>query len=1699
MLKPESARQQLEKLKSKKHLQDRLARLRALPKPLASLAFGLFGKQPDGNYPKEWGDRAKLQMASTSKLAGDGRARGRVFTALFPTLVAEVEAGWQLLARLPYTLGYNRRAFRAPGRPELYHGKRQAYLGCLIDCVAPLQDHTLTPDWLAAWAVHLGWQTDDLGYLFAGLIDAGGATASSVLAILKDSAANRHEIGGPGGHATRGLLCCARPDAWEFVEKLLLAGQRQEGLRQTILEAVDEAHPEAFRRLLNIVLDQDLIRFASVVRAAGVWLGAAEEAENPKKVKADLQAIRDMLANPPARQKAIAKGDAVSAYRALWATAFEDAEAALKAATSLVKDKNPARRFAAAKLAWETGLPEAARVILPLLQDADLRLVSLAVHYAGQLARSDEDDGIAAPLPANLFEQIEKVIPKLPEKKKELKAPVKDWFVPDIGQGDAAAVLLNCLGDRPAERLLPYLPVMDVYDRVRALAHLCQPRTLTTKVRQTLLAIAGEPNRYVREAALTYLKKSKLAEDEVQTLEGYLTRKTADFRRSIFELLLNRGDKLVLGTIDRLLGAGDANCRAAGIELSRRMVDDERSAEVIRAKLRTYCDAKGKRLAAAEAAAIEIVLNPAARPPTLADGLGTFDPDDRSPVVAPTKRKVKFTTPAAVAFVQELDAFIHEHRDQTFTDTRNRDRPEEKVLGSIRWQWEFPQPNDRRTLAEDREHLPLRDLWEGWWASRSDRTRDEDGLELLRVRVLQLNNVREGEEGSDDWDDDEDDQKPKTKDPAVTAALKQLDPAKPVNVRYEAVITGLLGWFTRLYPPSGAADRVLDAAEAALALVPASLVDSTPLAEQDEIKDEDHDDDDEVDDWREDTPFTNWLNQAQLCREQPGWTRSHDVRLYRLCRWLDEPVPGARRKRVDLGILLCAYSAGAANLADFYDHLIGPRAKECYGHESFNSLRALTQPVCRDYPIVDERPELRAAVNSVVERIVQIELARGETPAAATKPATEICCVSGLDTLLALITALGKDGFKKPAAYGRSENKPAVLTTLIQRCKPLPADTPEAFAAQATAAVAAGQFDLERIAELGLVNPRWARHVAATIQWMGYEEAVYWFIAHTGSSLGAAAANDDFGDDDDETPAKPEEKPEDPWQVIVKARTNLTAEQRADGLIDVAWFHKAYAAVGSDERWDAIEAAAKFLGYGQAHKKAARLADVLLGRRKKKDLVTEIRAKNLKESVRLLGLLPLPEEPAQKEAELADRYKVLKEYERYARGLSALSKEPAMQAARLGLENLAVTAGFADPVRLEWAVTAREVADLDRGPVTLAVKGVSVSLALTALGNVELTHSKEDKPLKSLPAEVKKDDKVVELLERKKDLTPHRLEHETLAGTGHVRRRPLPRRGAEVAHGPRPGPAIARPPRAEDRVRPGLPCEGRLGPEKLGRQDQRGEGGRRMVHRPSAGFCRRGRLARVAGRVFPGGAPAAVQAGLPRSVCPDAGREGRRRPLAALLRPASKREASTGTAGGPRLVHPRRHEQAVPRRQPGRESRPGPRLQHSRRRVGPGSARGRVPPPRRLEAVAAGGGAAGHFQRGDARPRPGGERGPRRRRGSRGDAIDHGDACRPAPRNLQAAETRQREVREPARADPGRIWPVLGASGQRRGPQATGRLAVRRPGGRPASRPAVSPLRRRRSPDGGGDLQGLALGPGQGDSGRDDPATDCGQITSMVR
>src|SRR5262249_20634406 len=137
--------------------------------------------------------------------------------------------------------------------------------------------------------------------------------------------------------------------------------------------------------------------------------------------------------------------------------------------------------------------------------------------------------------------------------------------------------------------------------------------------------------------------------------------------------------------------------------------------------------------------------------------------------------------------------------------------------------------------------------------------------------------------------------------------------------------------------------------------------------------------------------------------------------------------------------------------------------------------------------------------------------------------------------------------------------------------------------------------------------------------------------------------------------------------------------------------------------------------------------------------------------VRLMGLLPLAK-GTKRDADLAERYRVLQEYRRYARGLSSMTKEGAMRAVDIGMQNLARTAGYADPLRLEWPMEKDAVKDLAQGPVSATKDGVTVTLALDDLGRPALTTCRGDKELKAIPPATKKDKSIAAITVRVTDL-----------------------------------------------------------------------------------------------------------------------------------------------------------------------------------------------------------------------------------------------------------------------------------------------------------------------------------------------------------
>ncbi|WP_437231206.1 DUF4132 domain-containing protein [Planctomicrobium sp. SH661] len=266
-------------------------------------------------------------------------------------------------------------------------------------------------------------------------------------------------------------------------------------------------------------------------------------------------------------------------------------------------------------------------------------------------------------------------------------------------------------------------------------------------------------------------------------------------------------------------------------------------------------------------------------------------------------------------------------------------------------------------------------------------------------------------------------------------------------------------------------------------------------------------------------------------------------------------------------------------------------------------------------------------------------------------------------------------------------------------------------------------------------------------------------IVDEAPEVDASAVNDDSDSsnadaaeetDPETTPATPPTPRLTPWQRLIVERTPLSLSDREAGAVDVAWFHRVYDMLGP-KRWQELALAARFASNPAQARKAQSIADVLLGKADLKGLIAGIEQRQLKDNVRLLGLYPLPS-GAKRDAELKRRFHILQAYQRYARGLSRLTKPQAMQALDTGLKNLAATAGYADPIRLEWALGAEELKDLSQGPVTATKEGVSVTLELNEASQPVLSFARGEKPLKSVPAAIKKDPKIAELFERSKDI-----------------------------------------------------------------------------------------------------------------------------------------------------------------------------------------------------------------------------------------------------------------------------------------------------------------------------------------------------------
>lgn len=1196
------------------------------------------------------------------------------------------------IERSPYQVGYSRAPFRLPkGDPLL-----DLNVGLLlIQAFRLTRQYDQAPAFYAEWCGHIDPEGffSRLDLFLAGAIDAGDAAA---LEILLQTLQGRHPVGAISRTGLRALLHCDRPEAWDAVEEILLKAQREEGLRQTIFESIDELNPRAFPRFLRLVVEHNLLRFSSVTRALLIWLPGLWLENEPKSGERVLGRLLDFLGEPRLAPDPT-KGDDV--YLRLWATAFENVHLALEHAKPYLSSPEPAVRRMAAYFAGQSGLTTSFWHLEIAVRDKDLTVSSVAITFLrGFRGEVLEHSGLASTL-AQVAESWS--VPKGAPYPK--RADVWDLALYATPKEQAGSFAGKSHELSPTGRLQLSLRLPNIAD---------------VAVRRDLaMVLFADTSADVRKAALDALQKEPLRPDEAQVVEDLLRRKASDLRNAVLKLLTKQSTEAALQSGERLLASKDRMQRLGGLELLVELA--EANVATAKQKVLAYATAHPKRDDIEENLIARVHSEEVAEKPTLENGFGLYRLDQLTFGSRPPKTGAFPFSSAGALILRTLDDWVHAHRNEEVTfpawDYTHKEDPKPftATLGDLN-DWSIS-PTVGGTFESNRDKFTLAALLETWVADLPRESRDADGQELVRahlmVRVLQGRDMVDGDR-------------------------KEVRKFLGSELRNPAVVAVLVRWVIRLTGNRVQPRLLLNLLSDRIA----STADDRFVEDYDQWVGGEKS-------WRTDGFLMHLVElYADTVRLWPDVATSEDdARAFRLLRYVDEPYGAAGRKE--------AVSLGEERLQEEAHPWLSMEERKGKPPKVWNTPHRRTCPTivldrayvtggCSRFDVMDQfgyysfyhrewnltaatrrgktSPELAAVAEEFIARLVEVESTRGELPTGASAILRK--ARSGI-YLPQVRLLLGANAALSARAAGAT-SRTAVFNDLFSISKPRPEETPEICAA----AFRADKIRPERLIELAMLAPQWASAVELALGWEGFADAVWWVHAHT--------KDDQWGI---------EEEIKSLWQGEISERTPLSSESLIQGAVDVAWFQR-FRPHFDAKRWKQIENVAKFASSGNGHVRAKLFAQAMTGEVGTKDLMERIQTKRTPDAVRALGLVPLQEN---REKDIRARYDVIQEFLRDSRQFGAMRQATEKLAVHIALENLARTAGYPDPLRLAWELEAREVEDLEGEGKTVTVGDVALRLHFDALGDPQIETTKNGAALKDVPASLKKDLDVKAILDRR--------------------------------------------------------------------------------------------------------------------------------------------------------------------------------------------------------------------------------------------------------------------------------------------------------------------------------------------------------------
>jgi hypothetical protein len=1233
---------------------------------------------------------------------------------------------WNKIPGEIYQTGFTRRSFRAPHIAQLY---RVAQINFLINAIP--QSHTFAystgKGYLRTYYdfslreqvrfSHLAGNSGNqaLSKLWAAALDAGDEELYKTFeAIIYQ----QDEVGKVTHDVVKALLSCNRKDAWELVEKLLLSAQRQEGLRQTILESLDESSVGALKYIIKVLLEHKLTRFSSVVRAVDVWVGLGWEAARESTVRQFLEKADYYLSNPQEIPAAMDLADNSNVSMALWAQGVFDVEKTSPLLERLMQNADASKRCLAILFAFQSRLNKLQlQTVLKGFADTNETVSAFAAGYVPIAIKGTGEKYFCQQYP-NFFDAVEKRYMTTEFKEKVLDGVVFSWNKSTSARRDLLSILISLVGEnkKRLETVLGYFEEMNAAQR-HLLSEIILPqycaRLYSTGIKSS--EKKTQLSKFQREYALRILSdrtefttackalsETKLSLAEAAILPNLLKRKSSDFRGKVLSLVLKQNENTIAHLVDELM-IGNQEQSLAALEIISQLKKNQKMPTAVSSWMQQFQDKKSvteqeKRLL--QLSDENTVLN-------AENGYGLYDPSTLPPIVKPVadknsyyesclaENRYGFSLPLdkIQKAMQKLDELLQQNIDYEYEIETWGNEKQTVLLGNI-----FRQKNRHDQVLPPQEQYaayPLHEVWKQWYLDCQLAPRD---LFLLGAAFeLSARKLRDFEGKLSSAEDVENETIPDLV--KIFRSDKSLE-----EKQFHEIIKALF----LIFPFAEKNSFCIGASQHLF-----SLLDEKVLQWKPEERQFYHG----PTGWQQVKRLNFFLDSLDL--NNIDNESIHDI--WNLYHWRQYGglKANSRYSVPPLQVFAKAYEAQIIG----EDQLIrGMLTKE--GIQALSSKKMF--PVYKD--IVDKYPFVPTLFKSTLDKILDVELKRGDLATPVTSFAKHIKTVYGASRFAEILAGMAKMTLHKGYFYIYGESaisKRELLSYYLQNCYPEASDTQEIF----TRAINQFHIGEKQLLGAAMYAPQWQKYVSEYLGWEGLNSAVWWFHAHTKNSS-YKPLNADF-------------------ESEIARFSSINTNEFATGAVDIEWFKSAYKTIGK-QRWIQLYDAAKYITDGNGHRRARIYTDVLLGSLKIREVVARIQKTRDQEYVRVYGLVPLSKTNPQKD--MLNRYEFLQQFRKESKQFGSQKQSSEQIAYQVAMDNLARNAGYPDPQRFSWAMESKQVQEVLSKETSIQFADTLIQLIIDDTGNAEVLSFKDEKPLKAIPAKYKKDKKVMELLTFRKTL-----------------------------------------------------------------------------------------------------------------------------------------------------------------------------------------------------------------------------------------------------------------------------------------------------------------------------------------------------------